>query len=126
MPRAVVVTRPTEYATLLARHGTHAQASFFLSSRGQSIDPLAERHHRLEAAVGQVLAAIPVAWRRASVTRADLDRFLFEPSDLVLAVGQDGLVANLAKYLHGQTVIGVNPAPDLYEGVLVRHPPEAA
>ncbi|RVC45649.1 hypothetical protein EN779_32530, partial [Mesorhizobium sp. M4B.F.Ca.ET.088.02.2.1] len=39
---------------------------------------------------------------------------------LVVPVGQDGLVANVAKYLDGQPVVGVNPAPDLYDGVLVR------
>src|SRR5262249_55935491 len=44
---------------------------------------------------------------------------------VVIAVGQDGLVANVAKYLHGQPVIGVNPSPRHYEGVLVRHPAPA-
>ena len=43
----------------------------------------------------------------------------------MIAVGQDGLVANVAKYLDGQTVIGVNPDPGRNPGVLVRHPPEA-
>lgn len=52
--------------------------------------------------------------------RADLDRLLFAPDDVVVPVGQDGLVANVAKYLDGQPVIGVNPAPDLYDGVGVR------
>src|SRR6266850_1803733 len=50
-----------------------------------------------------------------------LDRFLFEPEDVIVAVGQDGLVANVAKYLRGQPVIGVNPSTALYAGVLVRH-----
>lgn len=40
-------------------------------------------------------------------------------------LGQDGLVANVAKYLHGQAVVGLNPDPARYEGVLVRHPPAA-
>lgn len=34
-PRAVLVHRRTEYEELLARHGTHGQAAFFLSSRGR-------------------------------------------------------------------------------------------
>src|SRR5690606_19622356 len=54
-----------------------------------------------------------------------LDRFLFEPEDVVVALGQDGLVANVAKYLAGQPVIGVNPDPGRYDGVLVRNPPQA-
>jgi hypothetical protein len=67
-----------------------------------------------------------VDWRRATVQRAELDRFLFEPEDVVLVVGQDGLVANVAKYLDGQPVIGLNPEPDRYPGVLVPHTPQAA
>jgi hypothetical protein len=55
------------------------------------------------------------------VLRDDLDRFLFEPEDVVVVVGPDGLVANTAKYLTGQPVIGVNPDPAGGWGVLVRH-----
>ena len=44
----------------------------------------------------------------------------------MLALGQDGLVANVAKYLDGQPVIGLNPDPEHVPGVLVRNPPEAA
>ena len=40
-------------------------------------------------------------------------------------LGQDGLVANVAKYLNGQPVIGLNPEPDRFPGVLVRQRPEA-
>jgi hypothetical protein len=122
-PRAVVVTRPTDLELLLLRHGTLAQARFFLESRGQEVQPVLDRHRVQEEAVHQVLGAIPLHWRRARIQRSDLDRFLFEPDDVVAAVGQDGLVANVAKYLHGQPVIGVNPSPQLFDGVLVRHPP---
>jgi hypothetical protein len=41
-----------------------------------------------------------------------------------VAVGQDGLVANVAKYLNGQPVLGVNPDRELYDGVLVPLLPE--
>ena len=120
-PRVVVVTRPSEYQLLLAQHGTREQARFFLSTRGQAIEPIQTTHEAFVAARQQVLAAIPTSWRQASIERADLHRFLFEPSDLVVAIGQDGLVANVAKYLQGQTVIGVDPAPGQNAGVLVRH-----
>ena len=73
-----------------------------------------------------MLRGIPPSWRRVQVQRPDLDRFLFEPEDLVVAVGQDGLVANVAKYLEGQPVIGINPDPERYDGILVPHPPQAA
>lgn len=118
-PRVVVVTRETEYELLLARHATRGQAAFFLRDRGRSIDQVEQRHHQHHAALRSVMAAIPTDWRRNLVRRHELDRFLFEPADLIIAVGQDGLVANTAKYLDGQQVIGVNPDPALYDGILV-------
>jgi hypothetical protein len=126
VPRCVLVERPTEYADLLARHGTREQARFFLAQRGRSIDEVYGRdqaHRRHHAAV---MGAIPPQWRRASIQRADLDRFLFEPDDVVVVLGQDGLVANVAKYLAGQPVIGLNPQPCVNAGVLVPHEPPAA
>ncbi|MFD7070027.1 hypothetical protein ACFV97_22675 [Streptomyces sp. NPDC059913] len=122
-PRAVLVHRTTEYEELLARHGTHGQAAFFLTSRGRSIDEVALRHRRTRQALDDVAAAVPLQWRRSRVERADLDRFLFGPEDVVVVVGQDGLVANTAKYLAGQPVVGIDTDPGRNPGVLVRHRP---
>ncbi|MET9837569.1 MULTISPECIES: inorganic polyphosphate kinase [Streptomyces] len=120
-PRAVLVHRRTEYEELLARHGTHGQAAFFLSSRGRSIDEVVGRHDRTRQALRDVAAAVPLTWRSSRVERADLDRFLFAPEDVVVVVGQDGLVANTAKYLSGQPVVGIDTDPGRNPGVLVRH-----
>lgn len=120
-PRAVLVHRTTEYEELLARHGTHGQAAFFLAGRGRSIEEVALRHHRTRQALTDVAAAVPLQWRRSRVERADLDRFLFGPEDVVVVVGQDGLVANAAKYLSGQPVVGIDTDPGRNPGVLVRH-----
>lgn len=125
-PRVVLVTRRSAYDELVARHGTRDQAAFFLATRDERIAPLEEARRRVDAAAGAVSAAIPVGWRRAGVLRNDLDRFLFEPGDVVVAIGQDGLVANLAKYLDGQVVIGIDPEPGRNPGVLVRFRAEHA
>jgi hypothetical protein len=138
-PRVVLVHRVSEYEELLARHGTRGQAAFVLGSRGdgggrengggrdgnggggQDIDTLAARHHATRRALAAVAARIPLTWRQAAVERADLDRFLFAPEDIVVVAGQDGLVANVAQYLHGQPVIGIDTDPGRNPGVLVRH-----
>ncbi|MEU6283497.1 hypothetical protein [Streptomyces sp. NPDC047028] len=125
-PRAVLVRRTTEYEELVARHGTHGQAAFFLASRGRDIEEVADRHRRTRRALAEVTSAVPPAWRQARVERADLDRFLFAPEDVVVVVGQDGLVANTAKYLTGQPVIGIDTDPGRNPGVLVRHRPRDA
>ena len=125
-PRVVVVHRHTEYDGLLARHGTRGQAAFFLSSRGRDLTDVEARHHAVTAALDEVAAAVPSTWRRGRVEREDLARYLFGPDDIVVVVGQDGLVANVAKSLHGQPVLGIDPEPAYNAGVLVRHPVDAA
>lgn len=120
-PRVVIVHRRTELQELLDRHATRGQAEFFLRSRGRTIESVQERHDRLQDSVATFRAAIPSDWRRAEVERADLSRFLLAPEDIIAVVGQDGLVANVAKYLSGQPVLGVDPEPGANPGILVRH-----
>jgi NAD kinase len=117
--RATFVIRETDYELLLARHATRDQVRFFLKTRGQTLDDVERRHEHFHAVLKSVRDAVPSDWRSTLVRRADLDRFLFAPDDVIVAVGQDGLVANVAKYLDGQPVLGVNPDPDLYDGILV-------
>jgi NAD kinase len=120
-PRVVLVHRRTEYTELLARHATRGQAEFFLASRGRSIDDVTARHESLQSSLARVSAAIPEGVRQARVERSDLDRYVFSPEDVIVIVGQDGLVANVAKYLDGQPVIGIDPEPQRNAGVLVPH-----
>ena len=111
-PRVVVVHRRTEYDELLARHGTHGQAAFFLShpgprhrrargpARRPAPGPRGRQRRRSRSTGGAAASSAPTS-----------ARFLFAPDDVVVVVGQDGLVANVAKYLDGQPVIGIDPEP---------------
>ena len=119
--RAVVVRRRTELEELVARHGTRQQAAFFLGTRNRTLEEVESRDAAQASAMSRVTQAIPVDWRRTQVERNDLSRFVFGPEDIIIAVGQDGLVANVAKYLAGQPVIGINPDPGRIPGVLVAH-----
>lgn len=120
-PRIVTVHRRSELDELVDRHGTRGQAEFFLRGRGRGLAEVQARHDALGQARRAVTAAVAAGWRTAAVERGDLDRFGFDPADVVVAVGQDGLVANVAKYLDGQPVIGVDPEPGRNPGVLVPH-----
>ena len=120
-PRAVVVHRRTELESLLDQHGTRGQAEFFLRTRGRTRAEVQERHDHQQAALAAVASAVPVDWRRGGVEREDLSHFVFEPTDVLVAVGQDGLVANAARYVDGPPVIGVDPEPGHNPAVLVRH-----
>jgi len=59
-------------------------------------------------------------WGRYQIIdRSFLPNFIFGPSDIVVALGQDGLVANTMKYLDGHPLIGLNPDAKRYDGILL-------
>ncbi len=91
----------------------------------KGLEGVLHRHTSRDEARRAVWVAVPADWRRAEVERAELSRFVFEPADIVVALGPDGLVANVAKYLAGQPVIGVDPTPGQNAGVLVPHAADA-
>ena len=87
-PRAVLVTRETDWERLLAAHSTREQVRFFLRTRGQDIDQVLAGHESFGQTVHQVRTAIPDHWRVARVGRGDLDRFLFGPEDIVIGLAE--------------------------------------
>ena len=119
-PRVIVVRRETELDRIRAVHASAASARFVLERKGISLDAVRAAHAEFLEVLREVRAAIPADWRQATIFRSDVERFVFGPEDIVVAVGQDGLVANVSKYLDGQPVIGVDPAPGVNSGALVR------
>ena len=109
--RAVIVRRPTEYDELMDRYSTRGQVEFVLRSRGRSLEEVERAHECHLAALARVRAGIPDGWASADVERDSLSRFLFASEDVIVVVGPDGLVANVAKYVDEQVVVGVNSVP---------------
>ncbi len=122
--RAVIVRRPTEYDELMDRYSTRGQVEFVLRSRGRSLEAVERAHESHLAALARVRAGIPDGWASADVERDSLSRFLFAPEDVIVVVGPDGLVANVAKYAGDQVVVGINSVPQSNAGVLVRCTPD--
>ncbi len=52
-----------------------------------------------------------------------LSNYIFTEKDIVVVVGQDGLVANTAKYVNGIPIVAVNPDEYRYDGVLLPFSP---
>lgn len=84
----------------------------------------AQEHARIAAAVAQVQRELTGVVKNKIVERAFLPSFLFADNHLVIVVGQDGLVANAAKYVGGRPLVAVNPDPDRYDGVLLPFRPD--
>lgn len=117
--KVVLVTRRTRLEELIIRFHTLAQAKFYIERLGQDFREYEAEHSKYLAAKRAVLEVLSAASRFQAIDRAFLPNFLFGADDIVVALGQDGLVANTMKYLDGNPLIGVNPDPYRYDGVLL-------
>jgi NAD kinase len=117
--KIVLVTRRTRLEELLARFHTMAQARFYIEHLGADFADYQKEHEHYQKSLDITLLALEQRGRFQRIDRGFLPNFLFAPDEIVIALGQDGLVANTIKYLDGQPLIGVNPSPYLYDGVLL-------
>ena len=115
----IIITRETELEELTARFNTTEQAKFYLEHAGQSFTHIEKDHARYHDALNQLRDIIPRGIKTQVISRKLVPQFSFGENDLVIVVGQDGLVVNTAKYLDKQPIIGVNPDPKKIEGVLL-------
>src|SRR5260221_8108002 len=117
--KIVLVTRPTRLADLVIRFNTVSQARFYIEHQGADFTDYHREDENYHRAVVDAETALGQVGRVQVVDRGFLPNFVFAPDDLVVALGQDGLVANTLKYLNGQPVVGVNPDPERWDGRLL-------
>jgi NAD kinase len=117
--KIVLVVRATRLADLRARFATKQQAKFYVSRLGADFSDYEREDAAYQGAIHQAQQTLSELGRVQIVQRAMLPNFVFGPEDTVVALGQDGLVANTLKYLDGQPLVGVNPDPKRYDGQLL-------
>jgi len=117
--RLVLVTRQTELESLVERFQTPSQAEFYLTQAGHDFRPIQARHDTYRSALKVVKDGIPVDFKTHVIERRALPQYRFEANDVAVVLGQDGLVANVAKYLSGQPLLAVNPDPATIDGILL-------
>lgn len=117
--KVVLITRKTRYEELIAQYNTESQAAFVIESRGDSFSEYKQEHTRYVEAIFDTTKVIQQSCRLQTIDRAYLPNFIFGKDDIIVVIGQDGLVANTLKYLNGQSVIAINPDPDRFDGKLL-------
>lgn len=117
--KVILVTRRSRLEDLLVRFNTREQARFYVEHLGADFGDYLAEHETYQAAKHVVVQALEAHGRFQVVDRSFLPNFLFGPQDVVLALGQDGVVANTLKYLDGQPLAGINPDPKRWDGVLL-------
>ncbi len=117
--KIILVTRETRLADLKARFATKMAAKFYVSRLGGDFGDYESEDSAYHAAIETVHQTLAGLGRVQPVARGLLSNFVFGPDDVVVTLGQDGLVANTLKYLNGHPLVGVNPDPARWDGKLL-------
>lgn len=115
----VVVTRRTRLADVVARNSTRSLAKFRVAQAGGDWSDLEQENGSYENSLELLRTRLAPLARVVTLERSYLPTHVFGPDDVLVCVGQDGLVANTLKYTTGQYVLGVNPDPARFDGVLL-------
>lgn len=117
--RVLIVRRATRLEELIARFNTKGQARFYIESSGGDFADYDAEDAAYRSALETVEKSLAGLAKVHVLDRGLLANYLFPDDELVVVVGQDGLVANTAKYALARPIVGVNPEPKRYDGVLL-------
>ncbi len=124
--KLVIVTRKTRLQELIARFNTRSQAKFYIEHAGGDFSDYEREDQSYARALELLRQTLEFAIPQQMVDRSLVPTFQFQKEDLVVTLGQDGLVANTAKYVGAQPIVAVNPEPDRFDGILLPFLPDGA
>ncbi|NGZ74401.1 sugar kinase [Saccharibacillus sp. VR-M41] len=115
----VLVKRRTRLEELVVRYNTIQQAQFYVERLGADFSDYIREDRVYRAALHEAAETLGRIGRVQQVEREHVPNFIFGERDVVVVLGQDGLVANTLKYADRQPLIGVNPDPRRWDGALL-------
>ena len=116
---AIIVKSKTRLESLIERFNTKAQAKFYIERLGGNFENYEAEHETFYTALTSLQTQLSSVIKNKTVERSYLPSFIFSQKNLIVVIGQDGLVANTAKYSNGCPIVAVNPDKQRYDGVLL-------
>jgi NAD kinase len=124
--KLIIVTRKTRLQTLVERFNTRSQAKFYIEHAGGDFVDYEREEDAYQHSLDMLRRSLEFEIPQQLVDRGLVPTFHFQKDDLVVTLGQDGLVANTAKYVGIQPIVAVNPEPSRFDGVLLPFAPDQA
>lgn len=121
--KIIIITRRTRLEELICRFNTRSQAKFYIEHAGGDFAEYEGEDATYRRALDEVRQALAGVLKVQVLGRELSPTFLFTAQDLIVTLGQDGLVANTAKYALGQPIVAVNPDDQRFDGVLLPFQP---
>ena len=116
---AIIVKNKTRLESLIERFNTKAQAKFYIERLGGNFEDYEKEHETFQFSLNSLQTQLSTVIKHKTVERVFIPSFLFSEKHLIVVIGQDGLVANTAKYSKGIPIVAVNPDKQRYDGVLL-------
>lgn len=117
--KIIVVKREVRLEGLRRRFNTKRQAKFYVEHLGGDFKDYETEQETYQAAMEEAETLLRPLGVVQVIDRSFLPNFVFGPEDVIVVLGQDGLVANTLKYTGERPVVGVNPDPKRFDGVLL-------
>jgi len=121
--KIILITRKTCLENLIVRYNTIQQAQFVIEHSGNDFSDYLKENRQYKNVLTQIVSVLERLGNLLVLDREYVSNYIFGKEDMVIVVGQDGLVANTLKYLDSQPLIGVNPDPSRWDGVLLPFKP---
>jgi len=116
---AIIVKNKTRLESLIERFNTKAQAKFYIERLGGNFADYEAEHDTFHHSLISLQTKLSKLIKNKTVERVYLPSFIFSEKNLIVVIGQDGLVANTAKYANNCPIIAVNPDKSRYDGILL-------
>jgi len=116
---AIIVKNKTRLESLIERFNTKAQAKFYIERLGGNFEDYEMEHETFQKSLVLLQTRLSKLIKNKTVERVYLPSFIFSEKNLIVVIGQDGLVANTAKYSKNCPIIAVNPDKNRYDGILL-------
>lgn len=116
---AIIIKNKTRLESLVERFNTKAQAQFYIESSGGNFREYVDEHEKLYQSFMEVQTKLSKVIKNKVVEKEFVPSYIFSEKNLIIVIGQDGLVANVAKYSKNIPVIAINPDEERYDGILL-------
>ena len=124
--KLIIVVRKTRLQELVERFNTRSQAKFYIEHAGGDFKDYEREDDVYRSSLEALHRSLNFEMPQQVVDRLLVPTFQFQQEDLIVTLGQDGLVANTAKYVGAQPIVAVNPQPERFDGILLPFLPDQA
>lgn len=116
---AIIVKNKTRLEALIERFNTKSQAKFYIERLGGDFHDYEMENEIFHDSLNSLQSQLSKVIKHKIVDRVYLPSYLFSDKNMIVTIGQDGLVANTAKYSRARPIVAVNPDKQRYDGVLL-------